>query len=57
MGYGASLDLPWVKSPEASGNTGDYPTSKNSENSECPNEKAENTFPEKSEANHIVQVK
>ena len=28
MGYGASLDLPWVKSPEASGNTGDYPTSK-----------------------------
>ena len=26
MGYGASLDLPWVKSPEASGNTGDYPT-------------------------------
>ena len=23
-----SLDLPWVKSPEASGNTGDYPTSK-----------------------------
>ena len=28
-----SLDLPWVKSSEASGNTGDYPTSKNSENS------------------------
>ena len=27
VGYGASLDLPWVKSPEASGNTGDYPTS------------------------------
>ena len=27
MEYGASLDLPWVKSPEASGNTGDYPTS------------------------------
>ena len=28
MGYGASLELPWAKSPEASGNTGDYPTSK-----------------------------
>ena len=28
MGYRASLGLPWVKSPEASGNTGDYPTSK-----------------------------
>ena len=28
VGYGASLDLPWVKSLEASGNTGDYPTSK-----------------------------
>ena len=31
VGYGAALDLPLVKSPEASGNTGDYPTSKNSE--------------------------
>ena len=37
MGYGASLDLPWVKSPEASGNTGDYPTSKTVKNSDSKN--------------------
>ena len=28
VGYGASMAYPWVKSPEESGNTGDYPTSK-----------------------------
>ena len=34
-----SLDIPWVKSPETSGNTGDYPTSRNRKQNRRPSRK------------------